>query len=131
MREYLNGRSDPGATGLSVSHARTRPKSHGQALSANAAWRIEQAATVSLGLAHIRRHNFHHWRVTQGLRQGVALDQVQHFLNYRSIRTTRLRAKTAERDVDEAGARTSPFTEYTVLRPAERVIGLNGHSPYN
>jgi len=33
---------------------------------------------------------------------------VQRFLNHRSIRTTQLYAKTAEREVDEAGARTSP-----------------------
>jgi site-specific recombinase XerD len=109
MREYLNARSDPGAAGLFVSHARTRPKSRGQPLSPNAAWRVVQAAAVSLGLSHIHPHDFRHWRATQMLREGVALDQVQRFLNHRSIRTTQLYAKTAERQVDEAGARTSPF----------------------
>jgi site-specific recombinase XerD len=39
----------------------------------------------------------------------VPIDQVQRFLNHRSIRTTQLYAKTAERQVDEAGARTSPL----------------------
>jgi len=109
MREYLKLRADPGATGLLVSHAQTRPKSRGQPLSANAAWRIVQAAAISLGLSHIHPHDFRHWRATQMLGQGVALDQVQRFLNHRSIRTTQLYAKTAERQVDEAGARTSPF----------------------
>jgi site-specific recombinase XerD len=108
MREYLKARSDPGATGLFVSHAQTRPKSRGQPLSPNAAWRIVQSAAVSLGLSHIHPHDFRHWRATQMLREGVALDQVQRFLNHRSIRTTQLYAKTAERQVDEAGARTSP-----------------------
>ena len=109
MRGYLKARSEPGATMLFVSHARTRPKSRGQPLSPNAAWRVVQAAAVSLGLSHIHPHDFRHWRATQMLREGVALDQVQRFLNHRSIRTTQLYAKTAERQVDEAGARTSPI----------------------
>jgi site-specific recombinase XerD len=109
MRDYLKARNDPGATALFVSHARTRPKSRGQPLSPNAAWRVVEGAAVSLGLSHIHPHDFRHWRATQMLRQGVALDQVQRFLNHRSIRTTQLYAKTAERQVDEAGARTSPF----------------------
>jgi site-specific recombinase XerD len=109
MRDYLKLRNDTGATALFVSHAQTRPKSRGQPLSPNAAWRIVQAAAVSLGLSHIHPHDFRHWRATQMLREGVPLDQVQRFLNHRSIRTTQLYAKTAERQVDEAGARTSPL----------------------
>jgi len=109
MREYLKVRQDPGAAALFVSHARTRPASRGQPLSPNAAWRIVHAAAVSLGLSHIHPHDFRHWRATQMLREGVPLDQVQRFLNHRSIRTTQLYAKTAERQVDEAGARTSPL----------------------
>ena len=111
MREYLKLRADPGATALLVSHAQTRPKSRGQPLSANAAWRIVQAAAISLGLSHIHPHDFRHWRATQMLSEGVALDQVQRFLNHRSIRTTQLHAKTAKRQVDGAGAKTSPFAE--------------------
>jgi len=109
MRAYLQARSDPGATALFVSHARTRPKSRGQPLSPNAAWRVVQAAAVSLGLSHIHPHDFRHWRATQMLRAGAPLDQVQRYLNHRSIRTTQLYAKTAESQIDEAGARTSPF----------------------
>jgi site-specific recombinase XerD len=109
MREYLKARIDPGATGLFVSHARTRPKSRGQPLSPNAAWRIVQVAAVSLGLSHIHPHDFRHWRATQMLREGVPVDQVQRFLNHRSIRTTQLYAKTAEQEVDAAGAKTSPL----------------------
>ncbi len=45
------------------------------------------------------------------LREGVPIDQVQRFLNHRSIRTTQLYAKTAEQQIDAAGARTSPITE--------------------
>jgi site-specific recombinase XerD len=44
------------------------------------------------------------------LRQGVPIDQVQRFLNHRSIHTTQLHAKTAEQEVDKAGARTSPVS---------------------
>jgi len=45
------------------------------------------------------------------LRGGVPIGQAQRFLNHRSIRTTQLYAKTAEREVDEAGARRSPVKE--------------------
>jgi integrase len=110
MRDYLKLRNDPGATALFVSHARTRPKSRGTPLSPNAAWRVVRTAAISLGLAHIHPHDFRHWRATQMLGQGVPLDQVQRYLNHRSIRTTQLYAKTAERQVDEAGVRTSPLS---------------------
>jgi site-specific recombinase XerD len=109
MREYLKTRQDPGATALFVSHAKTRPKARGQPLSPNAAWRIVQKAARELGLPHVHPHDFRHWRATCMLRQGVPIDQVQRFLNHRSIRTTQLYAKTAESQVDEAGARTSPL----------------------
>ena len=119
MREYLKARQpvladrpgDLGATALFVSHAKTRPKSRGQSLSANSAWRLVQKAARDLGLPHIHPHDFRHWRATQMLREGVPIDQVQRFLNHRSIRTTQLYAKTAERQVDEAGARTSPLSK--------------------
>jgi len=107
MREYLKARQDAGATALFVSHAKTRPGARGQPLSANAAWRIVQKAAREDGLPHIHPHDFRHWRATYMLREGVPIDQVQRFLNHRSIRTTQLYAKTAEREVDAAGARTS------------------------
>jgi len=110
MREYLKARKDPGATILFVSHAKTRPKHRGTPLSANAVWRMIRRTAKALGLSHIHPHDFRHWRATQMLSEGVPIDQVQRFLNHRSIRTTQLYAKTAERQVDEAGARTSPFT---------------------
>lgn len=109
MREYLKARQDPGATALFVSHAKTRPEARGHPLSANSAWRVVQKAAKRLGLSHIHPHDFRHWRATRMLREGVPVDQVQRFLNHRSIRTTQLYAKTAERQVDEAGARTSPL----------------------
>ena len=109
MREYLKARQDPVATVLFVSHAKTRPKSRGRPLSANSAWRVVQQGAKELGLSHIHPHDFRHWRATQMLREGVPIDQVQRFLNHRSIRTTQLYAKTAEREVDAAGARTSPI----------------------
>jgi len=108
LRDYLRARQDPGATALFVSHAKTRPESRGQPLSSNSAWRIVRKAAKELGLSHIHPHDFRHWRATQMLREGVPVDQVQRFLNHRSIQTTQLYAKTAERQVDEAGARTSP-----------------------
>ena len=108
MREYLKARQDGGATALFVSHAKTRPKAHGQPLSPNAAWRIVQKAAREQGMLHIHPHDFRHWRATYMLRQGVPIDQVQRFLNHRSIRTTQLYAKMAETEVDVAGARTSP-----------------------
>jgi site-specific recombinase XerD len=108
MREYLRARQDPGATALFVSHAKTRPESRGQPLSPNSAWRVVQKAAKDLGLSHIHPHDFRHWRATQMLREGVPIDQVQRFLNHRSIRTTQLYAKTAEEEVDAAGAKTSP-----------------------
>ncbi len=110
MREYLKVRKDPGATALFVSHAKTRPKYHGAPLSANAVWRMIRQSAKKLGLSHIHPHEFRHWRATQMLNEGVPIDQVQRFLNHRSIRTTQLYAKTAERQVDEAGARTSPIS---------------------
>lgn len=109
MREYLKARKDPGATALFVSHAKTRPKYRGSPLSSNSAWRMVQKTATSLGLPHIHPHDFRHWRATQMLREGVPIDQVQRFLNHRSIRTTQLYAKTAERQVDRAGVRTSPL----------------------
>ena len=63
----------------------------------------------SLGLPHIHPHDFRHWRAAQMLREGVPIDQVQRYLNHRSIQTTQLYAKTAEQQIDEAGARTSPL----------------------
>jgi site-specific recombinase XerD len=111
MREYLKARQDPGATAQFVSHAKTRPKLRGQPLSANSAWRVVKRAAKDLGLTHIHPHDFRHWRATEMLRDGVPVDQVQRFLNHRSIRTTQLYAKTAERQVDEAGARTSPLVQ--------------------
>ncbi len=109
MREYLDHRNDPGATALFVSHAKTRPKYRGEPMSANAVWRMIRRAAKSLGLPHIHPHDFRHWRATQMLQEGVPIDQVQRFLNHRSIRTTQLYAKTAEQQVDEAGLRTSPI----------------------
>ena len=109
MKEYLKARADPGATALFVSHARTRPQYRGTPLSPNAAWRVVQNAAKSLGLPHIHPHDFRHWRATQMLREGVPIDQVQRYLNHRSIQTTQLYAKTAEQQIDEAGARTSPL----------------------
>jgi len=109
MRDYLILRKEPGAVGLFVSHAKTRPKYRGTPLSPNAAWRIIRKAADSLGLPQIHPHDFRHWRATQMLREGVPIDQVQRYLNHRSLRTTQLYAKTAERQVDEAGARTSPL----------------------
>jgi site-specific recombinase XerD len=108
MRDYLAARNDPGATALFVSHAKTRPRHRGAPLSANAVWRILRRSARDLGLSAIHPHDFRHWRATQMLQEGVPIDQVQRFLNHRSLRTTQLYAKTAERHVDEAGARTSP-----------------------
>jgi site-specific recombinase XerD len=108
MRDYLSARNDPGATALFVSHAKTRPKYRGTPLSANAVWRMLRRTARDLGLSAIHPHDFRHWRATQMLQEGVPIDQVQRFLNHRSLRTTQLYAKTAERHVDEAGARTSP-----------------------
>ncbi len=109
MRDYLAARADPAATALFVSHARTRPEHRGRPLSANAVWRMIQRTARRLGLPHIHPHDFRHWRATQMLQAGVPIDQVQRFLNHRSIRTTQLYAKTAEAQVDRAGARTSPI----------------------
>jgi site-specific recombinase XerD len=110
MRDYLSALNDPGATALFVSHAKTRPKHRGSPLSANAVWRMLRRTARDLGLPAIHPHDFRHWRATQMLQEGVPIDQVQRFLNHRSLRTTQLYAKTAERQVDEAGARTSPVT---------------------
>jgi integrase len=111
MKEYLETRRDPGATALFVSHAKTRPEYRGLPLSPNAVWDMIQRAARELGLPHIHPHDFRHWRATQMLRQGVPIDQVQRFLNHRSIQTTQLYAKTAEVQVDQAGARTSPIVD--------------------
>lgn len=120
MREYLALRDDPGATSLFVSHARTRPDYRGQPLSANAVWRMIRRTAKKLGLPHIHPHDFRHWRATQMLQEGVPIDQVQRFLNHRSIRTTQLYAKTAERQVDQAGVRTSPIAGRRVSSPRDR-----------
>ena len=109
MREYLKARQDPAGTALFVSHAKTRPESRGRPLSANSAWRVVRRAAKDLGLSHIHPHDFRHWRATRMLREGIPVDQVQRFLNHRSIRTTQLYAKTAELEVDAAGAKTSPL----------------------
>jgi site-specific recombinase XerD len=109
LQEYLEARQDPGATVVFVSHAKTRPQCWGQPWSANGVWRLLRRTARDLGLPPIHPHDFRHWRATQMLRAGVPLDQVQRFLNHRSIRTTQLYAKTAEHEVDAAGAQTSPL----------------------
>lgn len=109
MREYLEARADPAATALFVSHARTRPNKRGEPLSPRAVWGLIDRAARALGLPHIHPHDFRHWRATQMLQAGVPIDQVQRFHNHRSIRSTQNYARTAERQVDAAGRRTSPF----------------------
>lgn len=109
MQEYLKTRGDPGAMDLYVSHARTRPEYRGKPFSSNAVWRMIHSTSMKLGLPHIHPHDFRHWRATQMLLEGIPIDQVQRFLNHRSIRTTQLYAKTSEVAVDNAGARTSPL----------------------
>jgi integrase len=115
MRDYLQARADPGATSLFVSHARTRPDKRGVALSARAVWGLVGRAALKLGLPHIHPHDFRHWRATQMLQAGVPIDQVQRFHNHRSIKTTQNYARTAERQVDAAGQRTSPFADNTSI----------------
>ena len=110
MRSYLGERADPGATGLFVSHAKTRPDKKGTPISPRAVWGLIARAAKQLGLPHIHPHDFRHWRATQMLQAGIPIDQVQRFHNHRSIRTTQNYARTAERMVDEAGALTSPFS---------------------
>lgn len=109
MRDYLEARADPGATALFVSHARTRPNKRGQPLSPRAVWGLIDRAARALGLPHIHPHDFRHWRATQMLQAGVPIDQVQRFHNHRSIRSTQNYARTAEKQVDAAGRRTSPL----------------------
>lgn len=118
MRDYLEERDDPGATALFVSHARTRPSYRGKPMSANSVWRMIRRTAKKLGLPHIHPHDFRHWRATQMLQEGVPIDQVQRFLNHRSIRTTQLYAKTAEQQVDQAGVRTSPVARRDETRDA-------------
>jgi site-specific recombinase XerD len=112
MKSYLDLRADPRATALFVSHALTRPDHRGSPMSANSAWRVIRKTARRLGLSHIHPHDFRHWRATQMLQEGVPIDQVQRFLNHRSIRTTQLYARTAEQQVDAAGARTSPVADH-------------------
>jgi site-specific recombinase XerD len=109
MQEYLEARQDPGARELFVSHARNRPSARGKPFSPNSAWYMIRKAARTLGLPAIHPHDFRHWRATQMLRQGVPIDQVQGYLNHRSIRTTQLYAKTADQAIDQAGARTDPI----------------------
>ncbi|MFQ5922326.1 MAG: tyrosine-type recombinase/integrase [Anaerolineales bacterium] len=109
MQEYLEARQDPGARELFVSHAWNRPKARGKPLSPNSAWYMVRKTARDLGLPAIHPHDFRHWRATQMLRQGIPIDQVQGYLNHRSIRTTQLYAKTAHQAIDEAGARTDPI----------------------
>jgi site-specific recombinase XerD len=109
VRGKGEARGDPGAADLYVSHARTRPDYRGKPFSSNAVWRMIRRTSMKLGLPHIHPHDFRHWRATQMLQEGVPIDQVQRFLNHRSIRTTQLYAKTSEAAVDHAGARTSPL----------------------
>lgn len=108
MREYPKTRKDPGATALCES-CENKTQVSKFPLSSNAAWRMIQTTATSLGLPHIHPHDFRHWRATQMLKDDVPIDQVQRFLNHRSIRTTQLYVKTAERQVDRRGARTSPL----------------------
>jgi site-specific recombinase XerD len=109
MQEYVQARQDPGAKELFVSHAWNRPRARGRPLSPNSAWYMIRKAARDLGLPAIHPHDFRHWRATQMLRQGVPIDQVQGYLNHRSIRTTQLYAKTADQAIDQAGATTDPI----------------------
>jgi len=111
MQEYLEARQDPGARDLFVIHAWNRHKARGKPLTPTSAWYVIRKAATDLGLPAIHPHDFRHWRATQMLRQGVPIDQVQGYLNHRSIRTTQLYAKTADQAIDQAGARTDPIGE--------------------
>jgi site-specific recombinase XerD len=54
-------------------------------------------------------HVFCHEQVMKTLREGVPIDQVQCYLNQRSIQTARLYAKIPEQQIDKDGARTNPL----------------------
>ncbi|OGR90261.1 MAG: hypothetical protein A2V88_08515 [Elusimicrobia bacterium RBG_16_66_12] len=72
---------------------------------------MNERAARRIRLPHIHPHDFRHWRATRMLQAGMPIDQVQRYINHRSIRTTQFYAQTAERQVDEAGARTSPLQD--------------------
>jgi site-specific recombinase XerD len=116
MKEYLDARSDPGATVLFISHAKTRPEYRGKPLSRYGAWRVVDRAARDIGLAHVHPHDFRHWRATDLLRKGVQLDQVRKFLNHSSISVTEMYAKTAEKEVDNTAFRTSPLFSKTIFK---------------
>lgn len=109
MKEYLEARQEPLAKVLFVSHARTRPAARGSPLSPNAAWRIIQKASTDLGLKGIHPHTFRRWRGTQMLSAGVPIEQVQGYLNHRSIGTTRLYARAVDQAIERVAAITDPF----------------------
>lgn len=75
----------------------------GSRMSRIVAWRVVQRAARTLGLGSITPHDFRHWRATQLLNAGYALDVVQDYLGHRSVETTRAYyAHTDPLRVDEA-----------------------------
>jgi len=92
-----------------VSHALTRPIFRGSPLSPNAAWRIIQMASKDLGLKGVHPHTFRRWRAAQMLSAGVPIEQVQGYLNHRSIGATRLYARAVDQAIERVAAITDPF----------------------
>ncbi|MBN1201399.1 MAG: tyrosine-type recombinase/integrase [Anaerolineae bacterium] len=89
---------------LFVSHA---PSYDGNRTSRVVAWRIVQQAAKALGLRSITPHDFRHWRATQLINAGHALDVVQEYLGHRSVETTRAYyAHTDPLRVDDAARNT-------------------------
>ena len=89
---------------LFVSHD---PRYDGNRMSRVVAWRIVQRAAKALGVEHITPHDFRHWRATQLINAGHAIDVVQEYLGHRSVDTTRAYyAHTDPLRVDDAAKQT-------------------------
>ncbi len=89
-----------GKVPLFVNHA---PKYANRRMSRYSAWHVVDKAARALGIEHISPHDFRHWRASQLINDGHALDVVQDYLGHRSVETTRAYyARTDPRRVDDA-----------------------------
>jgi len=93
-----------GQVPLFVSHYATYD---GSRMSRVVAWRVVHYAARAVGIHDVTPHDFRHWRATQLINAGHALDVVQEYLGHRSVETTRAYyAHTDPLRVDDAARRT-------------------------
>ncbi len=86
VRRYIKARAVLDYPALFIAH---NPPFVGKQISRVTAWRVVAGASAALGIGKVSPHDFRHWRATQMVNAGVALDVVQEYLGHQWIETTK------------------------------------------